>query len=61
MDWARVFLGLVAAGALILISFQVALSAWVPGQLVQKWQVRHPVPQLPLKPWIPELPQLLPL
>lgn len=55
VDWARVFLGLVAAGALILIFFQVALSAWVPGQLVQKWQVRHPVPQLPLKPLIPEL------
>lgn len=39
--WVRVFLVLVATKALTLVFFQVAPSAWVPGQLIQKWQERR--------------------
>lgn len=40
VGWVRVFLVPVATKALTLVFFQVAPSAWVPGQqLIQKWQV----------------------
>lgn len=39
VGWVRVSLVPVATKALTLVSFQVAPSAWVPGQLIQTWQV----------------------
>lgn len=42
VGWVRVFLGPVATKALTLVFFQVAPSAWVPGQLIEKWQVSLP-------------------
>lgn len=54
MGWVRVFLVPVATKALTLVFFQVAPSAWVPGQLIQKWQVSRPAPQVvsPTPSWL---------